>query len=112
MISQFAMPVDYDLSNLGGSGLIAYPDRVAVAPSAAGGFVGVVGASLVRIPNPDVGVNLAVSTRVSLTKGVNVLHIRATARTPGGAAANLSFVETPTEELPRVPRSAADDEPE
>lgn len=90
-ISQFAMPVDYDLSNLGGSGLIAYPDRVAVAPSAAGGFVGVVGASLVRIPNPDVGVNLAVSTRVSLTKGVNVLHIRATARTPGGAAHSGTF---------------------
>ena len=35
------------------------------------------------------------------------LEALAERRTPGDAAANLSFVETPTEELPRVPRDAA-----
>jgi hypothetical protein len=90
-IIQFSMPVDYDLHDLQGGNLFTYPDRVAVAPSLAGGFVGVVGPSIVRIPNPDVGVNLKVRTSIVSSRGANWLHVVATARTPGGAPVSGSY---------------------
>lgn len=82
-IIQYSLPVDYVIGDLQ-SGAYVYPDRVAVAPSLAGGLVGAVGPNLVRIANPDVGVNLKVRSTVVAAKGANVLRVTATARTPGG----------------------------
>lgn len=83
-IVQYSMPVDYVASDLYG-GIFAYPDHVEVAPSLAGGLVGVVGTKLVRIANPDVGVNLKLRSTVVSAKGANVLRVTASARTPGGS---------------------------
>jgi hypothetical protein len=90
-ISQFSVPVEYTVQDLQGGNLFVYPDRVAVAPSQAGGFVGVVGPTIVRIPNPDVEVNLKVRTTVVSARGANVLRVVASARTPGGAARSGTY---------------------
>jgi hypothetical protein len=90
-ISQFAMPVEYTYAEFAGGGLIAYPDRLGVAGSQAGGFVGVVGQQLVRIEDPDVGVNLRVRASFTEAKGTKVMRVVATARTPGGAARSGTY---------------------
>ncbi len=90
-ILQFSMPVDYTIQDLQNGNLVAYPDRIAIAPSLAGGFIGVVGQNLVRLPNPDVGVNLKVRASITSSKGANLLHVEATARTPGGSAVSGTY---------------------
>ncbi|WP_421120774.1 DUF4214 domain-containing protein [Aquihabitans daechungensis] len=90
-INQYSLPVDYRIISNPGGLLFAYPDRVAVAPSFAGGIVGIVGQNLVKIANPDVGVNLKVRSSVVAAKGANVLRVVATVRTPGGAARSGTY---------------------
>lgn len=90
-INQYSLPVDYRVLDSNGGTLFASPDRVSVAPSLAGGIVGIVGQQLVRIANPDVGVNLKVRTSVVAAEGANVLRVVATARTPGGAARSGTY---------------------
>ena len=90
-ISQFSMPVDFTIGDLQGGNIFAYPDRVAVAPSLAGGFIGVVGQNIVRIDDPDPGVNLRVRATIVSSRGANILRVVATARTPGGSARSGTF---------------------
>jgi len=78
-ILQYTMPVDYLPTELQ-SGIFVYPDRVAVAPSQAGGFIGVVGPRLVHVASPDVGENLRVRASVVARDGANFLHVVATAQ--------------------------------